>query len=91
MRKANRQNPKILTLRFRAYQHCMVYGTDLTVADLAEALNVTTAQLRRVLRGQKWSLVLRSSALDVPERPEFKGSAGFEDQQDARAYLGVTE
>lgn len=82
-----RQNPKVLTLRLRAYRHCLAHGTDFTIADLAQALDTPTAILRRALRDEKWATVLRSGTLDMPVRPEFQGADAFEAQQAAAGFL----
>lgn len=84
-----RQNPRTLALRYRAYVICRAHDGNLTAAQLAEAMDVPEPRLRRALRGEKWAMALRSSTLDVPIKPEFQGSAGFEDQIVAKSFIGV--
>lgn len=82
-------NPRMMTLRFRAWQISQAHDGNLTMAQLAQVLDVPTRRLSAALRGQKWVQALRSSALDMPIKPEYASSVGFEDMVEARAHLGV--
>lgn len=82
-------NPRMTALRFRAWQISQAHDGNLTMAQLAQMLDVSSRSLGAALRGQKWARALRSSALDMPIKPEYATSVGFEDMLEARAHLGV--
>lgn len=85
----NRQNPRTLALRYRAYCTSSAQGGHLTMADLAAQLDVPLSRLRRALQGEKWSAALRTGTTDVVEHPDFQGSAAFEARAEAQAFVGV--
>ncbi|SCY61986.1 hypothetical protein [Paracoccus tibetensis] len=82
-------NPRMAALRFRAWQISQAHDGNLTMAQLAQVLDVPSRSLSAALRGQKWVLALRTSALDVPIKPEFASSVGFRVMMDAKSFLGV--
>lgn len=86
--RTHKQNPRTLTLRFRAWAHCQIHGADMTRSDLAEALDVEERALRLALRGQSWANALRTTALDYYEPEEYRGAAAFEGDLIAKTFVG---
>lgn len=65
-------NPAVKALQFRAWQHCQTFGTDMTVGELAAAIDADPARLRRVLRDEVWAKSLRSSSHERPFQTDEK-------------------
>lgn len=65
-------NPTMKALQFRAWAHCQTHGTNMTIEDLASALDAPPARLRRALRDERWSKHLRTATMDLaPVRTQF--------------------
>lgn len=86
---AKPQNPLTVALRYRAYCHVQTYGANMTVLELAEALDVPAPRLQRAMRDEQWASALRAHRLDVPVSAEFQGADAFAAQQEARASIGA--
>ncbi|SEN87522.1 hypothetical protein SAMN04489859_102036 [Paracoccus alcaliphilus] len=84
-------NPTVKTMQFRAWAYCQTHGTNFTIEDLAETLNVQPTRLRRALRDERWSKHLRSSVLEPHSvRTQFDQSqVAASDIDPRRASVGA--
>jgi len=75
-------NPRTHALAFRIWQHCQPIDWNITVPDLAEALNEPTGRVRSVVTLKGWQTRLRS----VRARDEDSG-AHMRNAFDGPVYL----
>lgn len=68
--RRKRQCPRILAIRFRAWQIAQSADCEITKTDLAAELDLPPAELRRAIKGQAWARQLtreKSADLDATE------------------------
>lgn len=68
-------NARVRARQFRAWQIAQREGGNLTRDDIAAEMGIEPARLKRLLRDERWALSLRSSRLDLKDRP--RSEAGY--------------
>ncbi|WP_313350235.1 hypothetical protein [Paracoccus sp. (in: a-proteobacteria)] len=83
-----RFDPAVKAIQFRAWQIAQRENGNVTREQIAEEMGLSTRRLARVLRGEKWAGVLRSTARDLLTRPAHE--AGFaREAEDLAVRIGA--
>ncbi|UFM64218.1 hypothetical protein LOS78_01725 [Paracoccus sp. MA] len=81
-------NPKTRTLQFRAWQIAQREGGNVTREQIAAELGIEMSRMIRLLRDEKWASALRTSRLDLNDRPRHE--VGFvREAEDFARQLGA--
>lgn len=82
-------NPATKALQFRAWQIAQREGGNITRAEIAAELGVSSQRLANAIHGERWAASLRSGVMDRPKTNDGTGGYASCEEAAAMADLGL--